>query len=248
MNREEAQFILRAYRANGSDAPDPQFAEALELARQDPELARWLAEEQALDAATARALRSVQPPPSLRAQLLAARKILRPAPWWRPPAWLAAAASILLLLWLGNALRTRPPQTTAGNPLDALRQEAVRASLDLVGHIEETGLDAAQMKRWLAEQRGETNYVLPRGLSGQRVIGCKVLHWRGHRLTLLCFKPNSDHIDIVVVNAADFPGLRVGPAPEFAEEGGLTTASWVQDGRLYVMAAARPRDTLARYL
>lgn len=248
MNREEAQFILRAYRASGADAPDPQFTEALELARQDPELARWLAEEQALDAAAARALRALQPPPDLRAQLLAARKILRPTPWRRLPAWLAAAAAILLLLWLGSVVRTRSPKAIAGNPLDSLRREAVRAALDLVGHVEESGLDPGHMQRWLVEHRGETGYVLPRGLTEQRVIGCKVVNWQGHRLTLLCLKPNRDHIDIVVVNAADFPGLRLGLTPEFAEEAGLTTASWVQEGRLYVMAAGLSRDALARYL
>ena len=51
MNREEAQFILHAYRASGEDAHDPQFTDALALVRTDPGLAHWFARTQALDAA-----------------------------------------------------------------------------------------------------------------------------------------------------------------------------------------------------
>ena len=49
MNNEEAKLILQAYRPGGQDANDPRFREALEQARRDPELARWFANEQALD-------------------------------------------------------------------------------------------------------------------------------------------------------------------------------------------------------
>src|SRR6266498_839691 len=107
MNREEARFILHAYRPNGEDAHDPQFEEALALVRTDPELAHWFAREQALDAAIARRIRSVQPPPELTNQLLLARKVIRPRPWWRKPAWIAAAAIVALLISLASLLLLR---------------------------------------------------------------------------------------------------------------------------------------------
>src|SRR5258706_136048 len=40
MNNQEAKLILQAYRCGGQDASDPLFAEALEQARRDPELAK----------------------------------------------------------------------------------------------------------------------------------------------------------------------------------------------------------------
>jgi hypothetical protein len=51
MNIEEAKLILSAYRPDGQDAGDPQFQEALELTKQNPDLARWFAEAQAWDIA-----------------------------------------------------------------------------------------------------------------------------------------------------------------------------------------------------
>ena len=41
MNSSEAREILLLYRPGTGDAADPQMAEALERARQDPELGRW---------------------------------------------------------------------------------------------------------------------------------------------------------------------------------------------------------------
>ena len=39
MTNERAKFVLGAYRPNGADAKDPTFAEALEQAKHDPNLA-----------------------------------------------------------------------------------------------------------------------------------------------------------------------------------------------------------------
>ncbi|MGH7956736.1 MAG: hypothetical protein ACREH8_06965, partial [Opitutaceae bacterium] len=102
MTREEAQFILQAYRPNSEDAHDPQFADALALARQDPALGRWFADEQAMDAAFAAKLRARPTPTDLKAQLLLARATILNRPWWRQPVWLAAAASVALLLGLAG--------------------------------------------------------------------------------------------------------------------------------------------------
>ena len=43
MTNERAKFVLGAYRPNGADAKDPMFAEALEQAKRDPNLAAWFA-------------------------------------------------------------------------------------------------------------------------------------------------------------------------------------------------------------
>jgi len=91
MNNQEAKFILAAYRPGGQDASDPLFAEALEQVRRDPELATWFEAEQHFDAAMSEKLKGEPVPPELRANILAARKIVRPSHWLRPRAWMAAA-------------------------------------------------------------------------------------------------------------------------------------------------------------
>src|SRR4030095_9404314 len=153
MNREEAQFILHAYRPSGEDAHDPQFEEPLALVRDDPALARWFAREQALDAAVARRISSVSPPPDLRTQLLLARKVIRPRPWWRKPARIAAAAMVALLISAAILLLLRRSDETE---FASFRGTMIEAYLDMSKHIDVMGLDADELKRWPSKLCGES--------------------------------------------------------------------------------------------
>jgi|GEM_PF-461156 len=70
MDKEEARFILRCFRPDGSDAADPSFAEALQLAAEDRELGEWLARERASDAAFTESLGRLELPTTLRDEIL----------------------------------------------------------------------------------------------------------------------------------------------------------------------------------
>jgi hypothetical protein len=245
MNRDEAQFILRAYRANGEDARDPQFKEAMGLVRNDPELARWFADEQALDAAIAERIHSIPSPSHLTTQLLLARKVIRPRPWWGKPAWTAAAASVALLISAAALLLLRKSGETN---FASFRGTMIEASLDTKRHLDVTGLDADELKQWLIEHRGHPGFSLPPGLADKGIKGCKVLDWHGHRVTLLCLKFGGKHVDVFVVAEADLPGLRLGAAPVFASERGMTTATWGRDGKIYFLAGNIPEFGLKQLL
>jgi hypothetical protein len=122
MKKDEAKFLLRAYRAQGADAQDPAFAEALAAARNDPELAAWLAAEEAFDATLARKLQEITPPVGLEEAIIAgiragekATPVRRIAPLWFG---LSMAAGIALVLVATFQLsRTRSP---AANGLAAM--------------------------------------------------------------------------------------------------------------------------------
>lgn len=70
MDKEQARFILRSFRPDGSDVNDQDFAEALTCAMENRELGEWLAEERAFDAAFADALASIALPETLREDIL----------------------------------------------------------------------------------------------------------------------------------------------------------------------------------
>jgi hypothetical protein len=245
MNREEAQFILHAYRANGEDANDPQFVEALALVRSDPELARWFAREQTLDAAISARIHSVSPPPHLATQLLLARKVIPPQPWWRKPAWVAAAASIALLISAASlwVLRKNGERDFA-----SFRATMIEASLDMTNHLDVMGLDADELKRWLIEHRGQAGFVLPPSLAAKGIMGCKVLEWHGHRVTLLCLKFGGKHVDVFVINQSDLPRASLLATPHFSSERGLTTAAWRREGKIYFLAGNIPEPDLKKLL
>src|ERR1700761_3236826 len=110
MTRDEAKLILQSYRPGGQDAGDPQFAEALALAKTDPELAAWFAGQQRFDANVSVGLQQVRVPARLKAEILALGKSdALPEPvsasaWWRhlfswssPVAWAMATVVIILL-------------------------------------------------------------------------------------------------------------------------------------------------------
>jgi hypothetical protein len=245
MNRQEAQFILHAYRANGEDAHDAQFKEAIELVRNDPELARWFASEQALDAAIAERIHSISPPSRLTTQLLLACKVIPPRPLWRKPAWIAAAALVALLISAASLFLLRRSGETN---FASFRERMIEASRDTKRHLDVTGLDGDELEQWLIENRGHPGFVLPPGLADKGIKGCKVLDWRGHRVTLLCLKFGGKHVDVFVVDEADLPGLSLKVTPVFASDQGMTTAAWRRDGKIYFLAGNIPEFGLKQLL
>ena len=77
MDKQQARFILRSFRPDGSDSSDPEFAEALKLAHEDIELGQWLANERTFDAAFAAALAEVKLPVALCQNILTGLAIER---------------------------------------------------------------------------------------------------------------------------------------------------------------------------
>ena len=245
MTREEAQFVLHAYRPSGEDAHDPQFEEALALVRNDPELARWFAEEQALDAVIAERIQSVPAPPDLKSQLLLARKVIRPRRWWARPAWIAAAASIALLILAASLL---VPRRSGNADFASFRRTMIEASLDETHHLDVWGLNANGLKQWLIKNGGHHNFVLPAGLTDKDIVGCKVLEWHRHRVTLLCLISGDEHVDLFVVNKSDLPGVSLSPSPHFGAEHGVTTAAWLRKDKIYFIAGNISESDLKQLL
>ena len=232
MNNQEARLILQAYRCGGQDASDPLFAEALEQAKRDPELQKWFAEEHALDASIQARLETAMPiPRGLKSDLLALQKISRPEPWWwfSPMKFAAAAAMILLL---GLAAFIFLPQKPS--PLAAFRETMARYSMQERGHVAFESHDVAKIQEWL-QGRGVENFELPAALQGKPAQGCRVVDWNGRKATLVCFVVGGEHMDLFVMDRADLPNLPENSPPQFAEAGGLTTATWASGGKIFLL-------------
>lgn len=251
MNRTEAQFILGACPPGPLPTDDPQVAEALALAEQDPELSRWLRETRAFDAAVAVQLRQVAPPADLRAALLAGRRltpvVVRPR--WRQPQWLALAALVVLCLGLTGLWLGRGDATAAG-----FRTAAAQFLSDTWQHeFDLPEQSFPKIREWLAQQPGGLVIQAPAALAAQRTYGCKVWNWRGHRATLVCFvaRGTGDVIHIVSVDRKELPAEVPVPdlaAPQFARTGDWNTALWSQEGRVYVALTAGASRVLADHL
>lgn len=234
MNIQEAKFILQAYRPNGEDASDPQFAEALQLARVDPELGKWFAEQQAFDAAASRALKDVKIPSHLKESILAGRRVIEPDFWWKQPtAWAMAAALVIFLGLTGFLLVNRGTTRFAGFTKDMI---VAANATDMSKHLGMKTDDLSQMQAWLTGQGAQTNYVLPAGLRGKPGMGCQVLTWNGNKVSMICFVLNGkNHVDLFIVEKSAFKGSIPGDTPQFVSAGTDTSASWTEGDKVYLL-------------
>lgn len=236
MNNEEAQFLLRAYRPGGQDAQAPQFQEALEQAKCDPELARWFAEERALDSRVSAKLKAaVKPPVHLKAMLLAQRKIVRPVPWWRQPAWIAtAAAACLALLVTVSALWLKPRNQTQFARYREAMADFAGSKLD---HLDLMSRDVSEVRRWLMHTDAHGDFVLPAGLDGRPSLGCRLFEWKGQKVSLICFELANRHVaHLLVIDRGAFDDAPT-DSPQFAQMGEVATVSWSHGDKTYLVAS-----------
>ena len=95
MDSDKARAILSTYRP-GIDDNDPLFADALEQAEQDPELAEWLAEEAKHFAKLSQKFRSMPVPPALAEKIVRERPIQFRRPSMVLQTWQIAAGIAIL--------------------------------------------------------------------------------------------------------------------------------------------------------
>ena len=186
MDKAEAQRILQSCRPDETDLSDPQVAEALERLATDPELARWFAEEQAFDRAIAAQLAAVPAPLGLKTRILAHAP---PAPvsWWRAlwPAPLVALVVLLVVLLQVAGFWGPANLRSAGEAADFSREMV--SFIQLPPNLEMKSDDLGAIKRYLAEKETRPAEV-PEPLAALAPLGCRVLSFRGHDVTLICFR------------------------------------------------------------
>jgi hypothetical protein len=229
MTNQEAQFILNAYRPGGSDANEPTFADALRQAQQDPALSAWFAREQKHASTVAAKLREITPPAQLRAAILAGARVSGNATraWWTRPVWLAAAASVAVLLTLTALWSSRisPPAM----PLEAF---AVDDTLHAQhgGHGTATGaLNVA-----LSQPTTRIGGSLPVDFATLRATGCRTLSFAGHDVLEVCFARNGSEFHLYIARSADFPEMK-STLPDFGERARAGFATWADSAYRYVI-------------
>jgi hypothetical protein len=243
MNREEAKFILSSYRPGGEDANDPQFHEALALAKADPELGIWFAEELERDAAISRKLKSISAPAGLRSNILAGQKISRSHGIARR-AWLAWAACLValvsgLMFWM---------QRPAEADFAVFEREMTEFLTHQLDHLDYHTEDIGEIKSWLATRGAHEDFVLPAGLTTLPGLGCRVLDWRGNAVALVCFKRGSEEAHLLVMDRNTLRNAPQYGETQFGQSGLWTTASWSRGEKVYMLTAKGDRESVARFL
>ncbi len=247
MNREEAKYLLRAYRVSGQDAKDRRFREALEMLKHDPELARWFDREQGLDRKLAEKIGSFPVPPDLKFELLAARKIVEPRRWWQRPSWLAAAAASAALVVTLVTLVIRSPGKAQ---FADFRSYVGAVAGDAPAQLNLMSGDLSAVRQWLNRRKAPSDFVIPAGLNGLPSLGCCVLDWNSRKVSFVCFElENKQMVHLFVVDRDSLRGVPRGGLREVATLGnGVATLSWSDGKRGYVLASRQNEQELRRLL
>ncbi len=239
MNSEQAKQILQAYRPGVDDA-DPSAAEALAQARRDPELARWLEQQIAFDAAIRARLREVPVPVGLKTRILANAPAEAPAvAWWqRRPVWLAAALIVLALVYLPYL---RPANTFAAFRAGMVQYVAAGYQME----VRADNFDA--LRERFSKDGWPSDYVLPPGVKGLKVEGGCLSQWRGRKVSLLCLEAKGHDVWLCVIERRAI-WQAPGATPVFAREGRISTASWTSGHLTYLLATEGDEAELRSYL
>lgn len=251
MTNDEAKFMLQGYRANGADAADPVFAEALRHAQEDPATQAWFEREQAFDAVISDKLRAVTPPPGLREAILAGTLMTSRESgrvWWRRP-WtvgLAAAAAVAVLLAVILTPRFgSQPMLVRIEPVLHLAMADMGGEHGPGAHASALGAFGA----WLSNPSSRLQQPeVPIDLDELKAMGCRTVSVGGHEVFEICFKRDSRwyHLYFLPVTACDPAGMQM--EPMFHEQGSFVAASWADSQYAYLVAGATDLATLRTML
>jgi hypothetical protein len=245
MTEQEARFILQSYRPAVEDPHDPQIAEALRMAAENPELARWWEEEQAFDRAMATHLAAIAAPFGLKTRILAQAAAPATSRFTRWIVGLAGAAALLFLLaqvadvWRNAAPRAGALPDYASEMVSFIK---VPPSLELMSG------NLGAIQDWLTQKEALLPNV-PARLAILDPVGCRVLSFRGHDVTLVCFQRGGDRLaHLFVVDRGALPRVQPGDKVVFQREGDWTTTTWVEGDRVYMIAVQGDEAAARQYL
>jgi hypothetical protein len=251
MNVSEAKMILRSYRPGTSDADDPQTAEALAVAKTDPELSLWLETHSATQEALRAKFKQIVPPAGLKEQIISEYAASKRPVSKRPRMHFIVAALALLLLGALSIFwftRQEPENTLAFYQKEMVSEAERGYSMDLVTN------DPAVIHAFLA-QKYAPDFILPGALQKAALLGCTVEDWQGVKVSLICFRTGKSlqpgtapDLWLFVVDRAAVKDAPDTAASQIAKISRLITATWTHGNKLYFLGVEGQEQDLKQYL
>jgi hypothetical protein len=252
MNVHEAKQVLLLYRPGTADALDAEIAQALALAKVDPELARWLESQSARQGVIGEQFRQIIPPAGLKAQIISERAAAERAKLWRPKAALVLVTALIcglgLLAWFW------PPKAGPDETLAIYQNQMVGIALRGYG-MDLTTNDPVQIRAHLAQNAAPADFDLPPALQSAAVAGCAVKSWQDKKVSMICFRtgkplPPGESADLwlFVVDRSALNVATVGTTPQFAKVNRLITATWTKGDKIYLLGTAGEEPAIRPYL
>lgn len=246
MDSQQARDILLRYRPGTADDDDPDVREALECARNDPELGRWLEEHRARQSQIRARLKQIPVPRDLRREILDAAARQKVIVRWQRPAFRAWAAAAAIILVAGVIFWWTKP---APYDFATYRQNVVGRFIRMYPPMDMETNNLAAIRQYLDQHRGHGDYALPAGLQNVTSTGCKIFSSRSKHVSLICFaSTNRTDLYFFVINRSDVSNPPPQDAPQIARIGSWTSASWSKGDKTYILAGDGDETFVRRYL
>jgi hypothetical protein len=253
VNSDEAKEILRRYRPGTADEQEPEVAAALDLARRDPALARWLAEQGALQAALRARFRQIPVPEGLKEQILSERKV-RLARSSRRRFALSTAGALGILLLCLTLVHFYPRHQN--NQFARFRGNMFGKILrGVYPKMDRETNDPRVIQDYLAS-KGQGDYTLPGRLAKTTPTGCALLNWNHKPVSMICFasgkaaNPAEPDLFLFIIESsalADAPGNSA-PTAVPGRFSRLATVSWSSGGKTYLLGGLGNREFIQEHL
>ena len=254
MNRDETKSILLLYRPGTADADDPQIAGALALAKQDPELARWLEEHSARQVALRAKFRQIAAPAGLKEQIISEQAVFAKRNARRRTIIAAAAMAAIVLSLIDLAPFWLPHRGGADDTLAVYQSQMTGIAQRGYG-MDLTTNDPAQIRAYLAQNKAPSDYTLPAALQKTATTGCAVEGWQNVKVSMICFRtgrplpPNqSSDLWLFVVDRASLKDAPAAGQPRFTTVNQLITAVWAQGDKVYLLGTEGDESTIRKFL
>ncbi len=246
MTNKDASFLLGSCRPNGADSNDPEFSNALAQAGRDPGLKRWFEDQRRFDSAIAAHIQSIRVPEGLRSRILTGGRVSRPARWWSPRQLMAIAA--MLALFAGLGLWFYP-----GSPAPDQWQDQALATLSGIVSGRMTfdvqSPNVAELQQWLRAKGSPVAGSLPASLESLAGLGCKMVSWHGHPISIICFHgPGGQNVHLAMIDRSTLDNPPPGAQPIYAVRDGWQTAVWSQGNMAMMLATKAPESQLRTLL
>lgn len=244
MTTQQAKETLLLYRPGSSDALEPGVRVALDMAQSDAGLQSWLVRQGDFHGKISQSLRRIEPPPGLKERLLAGRPAAAKIVWWKRPELMALAAVLTMLCCLLAFWASAPGGDKFAEYHARMAKTALREY-----RMNMLASDPAQIRDFLASHGHPANYQIPEKLSALTGVGCALLRWNDHPVSLVCLRQaNQDLVWLFVAKADVFKTQPGASSPEFRQVGKLATATWTSRGLTYILAGIGDKALVEHYL
>lgn len=258
MDKQRCRYILRACRANGADADDPLFREALEFANKHPELSRWLERERLIDESIAAKIREVAAPDELRQTILHGVDVSQTPHRWRTISAFVAGGLAAAIAVVFTIQRFLPEDTPPPSRFDAVMASVYDDSQQPIS-ASYYGTSINDLRNWLAREGAPTPGNIPPALAGLSTIGCKAAEWRDVPSSVVCFRapalyhdekgrPVDRVIQLYTIDRDRCLGGSAGRDPIIFSRDEQSVATWKDGEHYYVLIVKAPEQVLRDFL